>query len=529
MAFLFSCKSLCRVFLILRLFVVKTSSQDQSSLFQTVHEHPKPISAEIRGNLPSWLNGTMIRNGPGKFECDNTSFNHWFDGQSLLHRFHIQDGLVNYSNAFVRSKSYADSLNHGLANHLEFGTFLPPDPCYSIFARFFARYFGKEVPMDNTNINIINMKGKTFATSETPITFEINPETLQTLNTVDITKQFPGGVTINSALAHPHYTSDGSVINLALSYGLPSKYRIIHVPSSTGKPSGNPFEGGKVISTITPSGGLGYVHSFALTENFIIIAEGPLKIDVWRVLSHRIFGTSPADWLYWDANQRTHFHVIGRQNGDRVGLFTADPFLVFHHINAFEKDGKIYIDASCYHNDSIISRMSLPILRSPVRPSPKTFEIPEVRRYELPISELNGLEEEKPLERKANGLDYTLLFSGMDLPRINYEEHNGKEYRFVYGMGNSEAPSLNQLCKLNVETKEYILWKEPGGFVSEPLFVKNPDGKTEDDGVVLSSVINVIDQTTSLLILDAKDFRELGRAVIKGITPANFHGTFHEI
>ena len=242
---------------------------------------------------------------------------------------------------------------------------------------------------------------------------------------------FPtGGVTINSALAHPHYTSDGSVINLALSYGLPSKYRIIHVPSSTGKPSGNPFEGGKVISTITPSGGLGYVHSFALTENFIIIAEGPLKIDVWRVLSHRIFGTSPADWLYWDANQRTHFHVIGRQNGDRVGLFTADPFLVFHHINAFEKDGKIYIDASCYHNDSIISRMSLRILRSPVRPSPKTFEIPEVRRYELPISELNGLEEEKPLERKANGLDYTLLFSGMDLPRINYEEHNGKEYRY---------------------------------------------------------------------------------------------------
>ena len=101
---------------------------------------------------------------------------------------------MNYSNAFLRSKSYADSLNHGLANHLEFGTFLPPDPCYSIFARFFARYFGKEVPMDNTNINIINMKGKTFATSETQITFEINPETLQTLNTVDITKQFPGNM-----------------------------------------------------------------------------------------------------------------------------------------------------------------------------------------------------------------------------------------------------------------------------------------------------------------------------------------------
>ena len=91
---------------------------------------------------------------------------------------------------------------------------------------------------------------------------------------------FSSGVTINSALAHPHYTVDGSVINLAVSYGITSKYRIIHIPPSSRNASGNPFEGGKVISTITPGGGFGYVHSFALTENFIIVVEGPLKIDI---------------------------------------------------------------------------------------------------------------------------------------------------------------------------------------------------------------------------------------------------------
>lgn len=522
---LLSCKLLFNVFLIPCFLTLKTAGQDQSLLFQTVNEHPEPISAEIRGNLPPWLNGTLLRNGPGRFECDNISFNHWFDGQSLVHRFNIQGGHVTYSNAFVRSESYADSLKHGLKNHLEFGTFVPPDPCYSIFARLFSRYFGKEVPMDNTNVNVINLKNKTFAVTETQTLFEINPSTLETLKAADLTEQFPG-VTINSALAHPHYTVDGSVINLAVSYGITSKYRIIHIPPSSRNASGNPFEGGKVISTITPRGGFGYVHSFALTENFIIVVEGPLKIDIWRVLSHRFFGSSPEDWLYWDKKQQTHFYVIDRKNGEQVGLFTADPFLVFHHVNAFQKDGNINIDASCYHNDSIIRQMALRNLRSPMKPGQKRFEKPEVRRYKLPIGELNSSGGKKALEKKSDGLDYTLLLTGMDLPRINYEEYNGKPYRFVYGVIGSDEMVFSKLCKLNVETKENVLWEEPGGFVSEPVFVKNPEGKEEDDGVVLASVINVNDQTSSLLVLDAREFKELGRAVVKGITPATFHGIF---
>ena len=77
-----------------------------------------------------------------------------------------------------------------------------------------------------------------------------------------------------------------------------------------------------------------------------------------------------------------------------------------------------------------------------------------------------------------------------------------------------------------METREFVTWEESGGCASEPIFVKAPHGKEEDDGVVLSCVVNVCDQTTSLLVLDAKDFKELGRAVIPGATPATFHGSF---
>lgn len=179
---------------ILPLFEVTTVGLDQSRLFQSVDERPEPVSAKVKGNLPSWLKGILTRNGPGKFEYGDTSFNHWFDGQALLHRFQIQDGHVTYSNKFVRSQCYADSLKHGKSNHLEFGTFIPPDPCQNIFARFFSRYFGKEVPMDNTNVNAILIKDKMYAVSESNIIFEIDPETLKTLRTVDISKEFPGNL-----------------------------------------------------------------------------------------------------------------------------------------------------------------------------------------------------------------------------------------------------------------------------------------------------------------------------------------------
>ena len=171
-----------------------TAEVDQSCLLQTVDEHPEPITAEIKGNIPSWLTGTLIRNGPGKFECGDTSFNHWFDGQSLLHRFHIQDGQVTYSNKFLRSQSYADSLKHGKSSHLEFGSFIPPDPCQNIFARFFSRFWRKEVPLDNTLVNVFPMKDKMYTASETNFIFEIDPKTLETLKRVDLKKEFPGNL-----------------------------------------------------------------------------------------------------------------------------------------------------------------------------------------------------------------------------------------------------------------------------------------------------------------------------------------------
>ena len=53
-----------------------------------------------------------------------------------------------------------------------------------------------------------------------------------------------------------------------------------------------------------------------------------------------------------------------------------------------------------------------------------------------------------------------------------------------------------------------------------------PNGKEEDEGVVLSWLVNIPDQSTFLLVLDAKECKELGRGVVKGITLNSLHTGF---
>ncbi|KAJ6666071.1 hypothetical protein lerEdw1_000975 [Lerista edwardsae] len=56
-------------------------------------EHPEPIQAEVHGKIPSWMEGILLRNGPGMHTIGESKFNHWFDGMALLHSFTIKNGM----------------------------------------------------------------------------------------------------------------------------------------------------------------------------------------------------------------------------------------------------------------------------------------------------------------------------------------------------------------------------------------------------------------------------------------------------
>ena len=69
-------------------------------------------------------------------------------------------------------------------------------------------------------------------------------------------------------------------------------------------------------------------------------------------------------------------------------------------------------------------------------------------------------------------------------------------------------------------------WKAPGYTPSEPIFVPRPDGQSEDDGVVLSVVLDGERGRSMLVILDATDMKEVARAEMETVYPIGFHGVF---
>jgi beta,beta-carotene 9',10'-dioxygenase len=74
--------------------------------FTTLNSETSTVQLPVRGTVPAWLTGTLVRNGPARFEVGDQKYNHWFDGLAMLHRFAFAAGRVSYANRYLRSQAY---------------------------------------------------------------------------------------------------------------------------------------------------------------------------------------------------------------------------------------------------------------------------------------------------------------------------------------------------------------------------------------------------------------------------------------
>jgi carotenoid cleavage dioxygenase-like enzyme len=69
-------------------------------------------------------------------------------------------------------------------------------------------------------------------------------------------------------------------------------------------------------------------------------------------------------------------------------------------------------------------------------------------------------------------------------------------------------------------------YQEDSTYPSEAIFVANPDGTTEDDGVLLSQIYDGIRRETALLVLDAKTMDVQATVWTGQRSPMDFHGAW---
>lgn len=441
----------------------------------------------VAGEVPAWLHGGLVRVTPAQMDFEKRSVAHWFDGMAMLNRFGFAgDGTVSYASRFLDTEARRAALASGGTSIAGFAT----DPCRSLFQRV-QSVFDPDLT-DNANVNLSRVGDEYIAMTETPIPVRFDPETLETLGHDEGARRF-GQITT----AHPHHDPErGELINFAAHLGRKSMYKIYARASSTEA---------RTLATLgvrEPS----YMHSFALTGRHVVLIENPLVVNPLKLA---FSGKSFIHNYAWKPELGTRIHAFDRRTGALTQSWTADPFFVFHTINAYEDGDALVLDLCAYEDASIIGLLELDRLRSNA-----DERGPDARPLRLTLG--------------AGGAVQTRALADVDLelPRINYRARNGKPYRYVYGGSTGDAPFIKRLVKIDVEDGSHQVWDEPDAWAGEPVFVARPGGTEEDDGVLLSVVLDAEAGTSFLLILDAHTFTEVARAQAPHHVPFGFHGQF---
>jgi beta,beta-carotene 9',10'-dioxygenase len=445
----------------------------------------------VEGTLPPWLAGTLIRNGPAQFEVGLERYNHWFDGLAMLHAFTFSGGKVSYRNRFVQSRSYVEGKESGRIRRAEFAT----DPCMTLFGRVMAVF---DPPItDNPNVNVHHIGGHPVALTETPLPIRFDPQTLETLGVLDWADDLKGTVTT----AHPQEDPEsGALYSYLAHFGRRNTYHLVRVDRGSTRRH-------RVASL--PVDRPAYMHSFAMTTQHLVLVEFPLVVNPLDLLRSGV----PFIRNYrWVPERGTRFQVFDRASGEHLGTWKADACFAFHQLNAFVDGDDLVLDLAGYDNASIIDQLYLDTLRKGATDGVRAMPW----RFRLSISDPL-----RPVRRTQ------LADQNIELPRID-DALNGRPYRFVWGVAN-QVPGrfTDALVKLDVERGESKVWQPEGGFPGEPVFLPTPEGRgAEDDGILLSVVLEPEANRSWLAVLDAATLTLRAKATLPHPLPLGFHGAF---
>lgn len=462
--------------------------------FETLDSEIEVDELQITGEVPDWLDGRLLRTGPAQFEVGDQTYNHWFDGHAMLHAFRFADGRVAYANRFLESGSRKDARREGRIVRSEFGT----DPCKSIFGRV-MQLFSRTEPTDNANVNIAEMADEFVAMTETPMPVAFDPETLETRGHFEYDDELDGDITT----AHPLYDAERrAMYNYMTRFGRTSTYRLYCQPTD-----GRTREVVAEIDVDPPR----YMHSFGMSENFLVLVEFPYLLRPLEIL----LKDEPLARLFdWEPERGTRIRVVDKRTGEVTGTGTTGAVFAFHHVNAWEDEesGELVVDLAAYDDPTIVDELHLDSLRA----GDISNAAGELRRFRLRPNGSN-LRGEVVGDRR------------LELPRIN-EARRGRDYQFVWGNGRrDESGFLDDIVKIDVASGESASWHEPDCYPGEPVFVPRPDAEAEDDGVLLSVVLDGSAERSFLLVLDAATLDEIGRASVPHHIPFGFHGQYSTV
>jgi len=412
-------------------------------------------SLEVIGEVPSSISGTYLRNGPNPMKEDP---GHWFFGDGMLHGLRLENGRASgYRNRYIKTPSYLGEdvklvEKGGKINRLA----------------------------TSANTHIVEHAGRVLALAESAFPMEVTKD-LETIGPVDF-----DGVLKTSFTAHPKFCPKTGEM-LAFGYSFLPPFLTFHRVDASGK---------MVQSEIIDVPGSTMMHDFAITENYVLFLDLPLVFEIEQAVA----GNMP---YLWSDQYGARIGLMPRGGGNAdVKWIEVDPCYIVHTLNAFESQGKIFFDASCYAEFKDVSFESGPGLMTRWTIDPETLA---VTTETLDDRDCDFPRIDPRLEGQPNRYGYATEF-----------EHEG-------GLG------MKSLIKYDLDARSTQV-HDFGAGVSpgEGVFAPAAPDSAEDEGFVLVMTHGPETEKSELQILDAQNFAgdPVARIQIPQRVPVGFHSNW---
>ena len=340
---------------------------------------------------------------------------------------------------------------------------------------------------DTVNTNVMGFAGKIRAMVEAGSTPVLLGDKLETLAYDDF-----GGTLHGSFSAHPHLDPLTGEMH-AIVYNPREPTTIHHVVVAA---DGRVRREEPVRVSHGPM-----IHDCAITARFVVILDLPVTFSLSALIAGSMFP------FRWNPSHPARVGLLPRDGaGSEVIWCDVDPCYVFHVANAYDADdGSVVLDAAAY--DSMFAP-------GPIAP--------------------RGAFERWTIDPVARGVRRDVIDQHpQDFPRID-ERRFGQHYRYAYAMMLPETADpaftgATSLIKHDLQTGvRSVHSMGPHRYPGEFVFVPAHAAAAEDEGWLIGLAVSRIDQTTDLMIIDARDFEgePLASIHIPHRIPPGFHGNW---
>ena len=418
----------------------------------------------VHGHLPADIDGIYLRNTENQIHEPLGRY-HPFDGDGMIHQIDFERGTVSYRNRFVRTRGLhaeqeaGGSLWGGLAD--PWGTSKRPG---------FGAHGGLK---DSSSTDVIVHRGIALSTFyQCGEAYCLDPATLEDLG-------IAGWVPLDGISAHPKVDVPKEEL-MFFNYSTHAPYMHYGVVDGQGK---------LVHYVPIELPGPRLPHDMCFSEHYSILNDFPIFWDP-KLLTRNVHA------VRMDRSLKTKFAIIPRHGAvSELRWFEAEPTYVLHFLNAYEEGDEIVMDGYFQEDPT----------PPPLKDAPEGFDSmmaylaescfkPHLHRWRFNLG--TGKTSEQRLDERF-----------LEFGTIN-QQYAGRRHRYTYST--TAVPGwflFNSFVKHDLdEGRSFQVKLESGRFGSEPVFAPRIGATTEDDGYLVSFIIDENARSSECILIDSKNF-----------------------